>query len=161
MEPVKDSRFQVAGKFKVVNGSILNPEHAGLRMILSTSNMLGKPEGNPLTPTFDKKWSKVKLDSRSWFVNKTGKYALGAVETTAVQSDTWVMHMLCQDDKFEFNVPALETCLKEVLKAAKYDKASVHVSSILLDKVPELKGLLNKHMVANGVNVYLYEEKVT
>ena len=54
----KENRFKQIGKTKFIKGSILMPENAGLRFILSINNLEGKPS-NPLFPIFDKKWKKV------------------------------------------------------------------------------------------------------
>lgn len=153
-----DTRFIQPGRTKVIKGSILAPENAGLRFVLSVNNMEGKPEGNPMLPVFDKKWPKVRAEARGWYATKTGAYKLGAVNTTAVQSDTWVIHMLCQDKDLVVDAAALEKCLNEVCKMAKYERATVHVSTILVGAVPELAGLLSTCLVQKGVSVNLYEE---
>lgn len=150
------NKFQPTGKVKLVKGSILAPENAGLRFVLSVNNLLGSPEGNPLYPIFDKKWKKVKEESKGWYATKTGAYKLGAINVTAVQSDTWVIHMLCQDDKLMMNSSALEECLKQVCAKAKYEQASIHVAYPLLDMLPEFQDLLNKHIVAEGLNLLIY-----
>lgn len=157
-EEKKVNKFQQPGRVKVINGSILTPENAGLRFILSVANMAGKPEGNPLLPIFDKKWVKVKQEARGWYATKTGAYKLGAVNTTAVQSDTWVIHMLCQDDKLGTDATALAECLKKVCASAKYEHATVHVSTVLTGAIPELTDLLTTHLVEQGVSVSFYEE---
>jgi len=151
------NRFKQAGKLKTIQGSILSPHNAGLRFVLSVNNMAGKPE-NPLFPIFDKKWKQVRQESRGWFANKTGSYKLGAITTTAVQSDTWVIHMLCQDENLKVDLTALEACLKKTADMAKYEHASVHVSSILVELVPEISELLNSQFINEGINVHLYEE---
>jgi hypothetical protein len=151
------NKFQVPAKSKVIQGSILSPHNAGLRFVLSVNNLAGKAE-NPLLPLFDKKWKKVREESRGWFATKTGAYKLGAINTTAVQSDTWVIHMLFQDEELKTSLTGLETCLKAVAKLAKYEKATVHVSSILVSAFPEMIDLLQSQLIANGVSVYFYEE---
>ena len=158
MTEQKKNQFQQPGRVKVVKGSILTPEMAGLRFVLSINNLLGKPEGNPLLPIFEKKWPKVKQESRGWYATKTGAYKLGAVNETAVQSDVWVMHMLCQKEDLSVDTAALEKCLKEVCKKAKYERASVHVSTILTSSVPEMTNLLQSELVEQGVSVSFYEE---
>lgn len=149
--------FQVQGKVKLIKGSILAPENAGLRFVLSLNNTAGKQE-SPLYPVFEKKWKRVREEARGWYTNKTGAYKLGAINTTAVQSDTWVVHMLCQNDDLETDVKGLEDCLKKVCTSAKYEKATVHVSTLLTDAVPELEGLLKTELVEKGVSVYYYQE---
>ncbi len=152
------NKFQPQGKTKVIKGSILAPENAGLRFVLSVNNLAGKSEGHPLYSVFEKKWKKVKEEARGWYATKTGAYKLGAVNTTAVQSDTWVIHMLCQNEELQTDVAGLQKCLKEVSKMAKYERASVHVSSLLTEAVPEITALLKTELVDNGVSVYFYEE---
>jgi hypothetical protein len=152
-------RFQQPGKVKTIKGTILAPENAGLRFVLSVNNLAGKPE-NPMFPIFDKKWKKVREESRGWFANKTGAYKLGAINTTAVQSDTWVIHMLCQDESVATDLKGLEECLKKVCASAKYEKATVHVSTVLTNAIPELAELLNKQLIDHGVSVYFYEETI-
>lgn len=152
------NKFQPMGKTKQINGSILMPENAGLRFILSINNTQGKPEGNPLLPTFDKKWKKVREESRGWYATKTGAYKIGAINTTAVQSDTWVIHMLCQGDDLQVDLEGLKSCLVKVASSAKYEKASVHVSTVLTNNIPELADLLVEHLLKEGVSVYFYQE---
>lgn len=149
--------FQPQGKVKLIKASILAPENAGLRFVLSFTNTAGKPE-SPLYPLFEKKWKKVREEARGWYTNKTGAYKLGATNTTAVQSDTWVIHLLCQNDDLETDLKGLEDCLKKVCASAKYEKATVHVSTLLTDAVPELEGLLTTALVEQGVSVYYYQE---
>ncbi len=150
-------RFQPQGRVKVIKGSILAPENAGLRFVLNINNMKGQP-ASPLYPIFEKKWKKVKEEAKGWYTTRTGAYKLGAVNTTAVQSDTWVIHMLCQDEEFRTDPKALEECLKKVCASAKYEKATVHVSALLVSAVPELQDLLNSQLVQEGVSVSYYEE---
>jgi hypothetical protein len=151
-------KFQQAGKLKVIQGSILNPHNAGLRFVLSFTNLAGKIDGNPLYPIFEKKWKKVREEARGWYATKTGAYKLGAINTTAVQSDTWVIHLLCQDEELHTNVDGLRDCLKKVCASAKYERASVHVSNLLLSVHPEVKPLIQEQLIDNGVSVYFYEE---
>jgi len=156
-QPEKN-KFQQPGRTKIIKGSILAPENAGLRFVLSINNLAGKSDNHPLYPLFEKKWPKVKSEARGWYATKTGAYKLGATQPTAVQSDTWVIHMLCQDENQVTDEAGLTKCLKEVCKSAKYEKATVHVSTLLTDAVPELMGLLNSELVQEGVSVYFYEE---
>jgi len=155
----KTNAFQPKGTVKVIKGTIIMPEAGGLKFILSPVNMAGKPDGNPLLPIFDKKWNKVRAEARGLFASKTGTYKLGSVAgVTAVQSDVWVQHILCQDEKLKVDLKALEECLKKVATSAVYEKASVHVSSILVSAIPELPDMLKEQCVSKGLSVYFYEE---
>lgn len=155
----KTNAFQVKGTVKVIKGTILMPETGGLKFILSPVNMAGKPDGNPLLPIFDKKWNKVRAESRGLYASKTGAYKLGSIAgTTATQSDVWVQHILYQDADLKVDLKALEECLKKVATSALYEKASLHISSILVAATPELVDLVNKHCVEKGVSAFYYEE---
>jgi hypothetical protein len=152
--------FQPQGRVKVIQGSIVSPQNAGLRFVLNVANMGGKAEG-PMYSLFEKKWPTVKREVRGWYTTRDGKYKLGAIHTLAVQSDTWVVSLLCQDDQLSTNDDALRTCLKEVCKSAKYEKATVHVSTQLTDALPALQDMLTEELVNQGVSVNFYEEPTT
>lgn len=151
------NKFQVLGKVKNVKGSIIAPQNSGLRFVLSVNNLAGKPE-NPLLAIFDKKWKKVREEIKGWYANRTGTYKLGAINTTAVQSDTWIIHMLCQDENLKVNLDGLKLCLKATLKMAQFEKASIHVSNLLVTLIPELPTLLEENFINNNVSVYYYSE---
>lgn len=152
------TNFQPKGRTKVINGTIIAPETAGLRFVLSLNNLLGKAEGNPLLPLLDKKWKKVREDSRGWFATKTGAYKLGAINSLAVQSDTWVIGMLCQGENLVVDEVGLKECLKKIAVLAKAEHASVHISSILTAAIPTLSDFATEALVNNGVSVYYYNE---
>ena len=151
------NKFQPKGRVKVVNSSIVAPHNAGLRFVLNVANMAGKAE-SPLYSVFEKKWPKVKQEVKGWFNTRTGAYKLGAVNTLAVQSDTWAVNMLCQDEKLKTDAEGLKKCLQEVCKMAKFEQATVHVSTLLTDAIPELQDLLTSELVDKGVSVSYYEE---
>lgn len=148
--------FAPKGKTKVVKGSILAPENAGLRFVLNSFGMSGKPEGD-LFALFDKKWSRVRSESRGWYATRQN-FKLGAINNTAVQSDTWVLTMLVKDEDGVLNETALDACLKKICDMAKYERATIHVSSLLTEEMPVLVDKLNTAMVDNGVSVVFYEE---
>lgn len=154
------NKFQVSGKLKVVKGSVLNPQSGGLSFVLSTLNMMGKVDQNLLIPFFNKKWKKVASENRGFFAEKTGSYKLGAVFSVQVQSDVSVQNMLCFNDKLELDDKALEKCLDKVCATAIYDKASIHISSKLVEQLPQLPDMIKSHFLDKGVNVYMYEEAV-
>lgn len=149
--------FQKQGKVKLVKSSILTPQNAGLRFILNFASVSGSTS-HPIYELFDKKWARVKSDAKNWFVNKTGEYKLGAINNTAVQSDTWVIHMLCAKEDGAVDLAGLEECLKKTAALAKYEQATLHVSTVLTEEVPELKDLVDKHFLQNGISVSYYEE---
>lgn len=153
-----DNKFMQKGKVKLVKGSVLMPEYAGLRFVLNFVNMGGKPTGKIYT-LFDKKWRKVKEEAKGWYASRIN-YKYGQTSTIAVQSDTWVINCLCQDENAVVDEKALNDCLKAVCKMAKDEKATVHVSNYLVEEFPKLQELLNTSLVDSGVSVSFYEETV-
>ncbi len=151
------NKFQAAGKTKTVKGTILNPEMSGLRFILNFVNMAGKAEG-PLYPIFDKKWVRVKQDVKGWYATKTGAYKLGAINSTATQSDVWVVNCLCQDAQLKVDEAGLQKCLKEVYKLAREERASIHISNLLAPMCPSLTTLVASELISKGLTVYFYDE---
>jgi hypothetical protein len=151
------NKFQPAGRVQVIKGSILQPHNAGLRFILNVANLAGKTD-DPIYSVFNKKWPKVKSEVRGWYATKTGAYRCGAVHTVAVQSDLWVVSALCQKEDLTTDVDGLQKCLRQVCKDAKYERASVAVSTLLTNAIPELTNLLQSELIDQGVAVSFYEE---
>ena len=145
------------GKVKFVKGSILMPQTAGLRFVLSFASMSGTADG-PLHEIFSKKWVKVRQDAKGWYANKNGAYKLGALQQTAVQSDTVVLHLLCKNEKGEVDVEGLKLALKAAEKLVTYEHGSVHVSNHLVSECAELKELMEEALVSKGLCVTYYEE---
>lgn len=150
------NKFSTPGESKVVNGSILNPEYAGLRLILNFVNLSGKTNSQ-MFELFDKKWRKVKEETKGWYANRSN-FKLGELSVIAVQSDTWVINCLCQDEDSKINVDAISNCIKKVSALALSEKASIHVHSSLLTEFPELNKMLNEKLINNGINVSYYQE---
>ena len=154
------NKFQPPGKFKVIKGTVLTPETTGLSLVLNVVNMGGKTD-DAIYKLFEKKWPRVKSETRNQWINKNGFYKLGTVDTVLVQSDAWVINMRCQDENSQTDLNAVENCLKKVYDMAKSEKASVHISSALMSSVPELADLAKKALTDNGIYVYFYEEPKT
>jgi hypothetical protein len=151
-----DKRFIAQGKTKVVNASILSPENAGLRFIINVVGQDGKFT-SPLSLILAKRWSKVKEDNSYWFATQMN-FKLGALNETATASDTWVISMLVQDKNGKVDSKALQTAVKKLGEKARYEKASVHVSTLLTSTIPELEGLLVTNLIEQGTSVYFYNE---
>lgn len=147
------------GKFKEVKGSVVSTQNAGLRFVLNATNKKCKLEPNeaPLLEELDRKWKNIKGDLKSWY-NNPAQHKLGNIRELAVQSDTWIINMLCEDDNLNADSKALKECLKKVADLAKYEQASVHISQKTLDQVAELESLLNDSFIKKNVSVYIYRD---
>lgn len=149
------NKFIRLGTVKEVDGSVLAPVNAGLKMILTACSQSGEYE-SPLYNMLVKRYSKVKDDYRSLFINQNIK--LGELHTTAANSETWIMQAVCMDKKNKLDKMALETCLKKLIDSAKYEHASLHISDLLYKDVPALKKMLPALTTEAGVNLYVYKE---
>ncbi len=152
------NRFAKAGMVKNCAGSVLTPQNSGLKMILAVVSQTGEYE-SPFFNMITKRFSKVKADYREAFVTQQG-LKLGNVNTSAITSESWIMTAVCLDKKNKLDKKALEDCIKKLVSVAKYEQASLHLSTLLLQEMPALKKLLPATALANGVNVYVYDEKV-
>lgn len=150
------NKFVTHGKTKVVVGSIITPELGSLRLVLAPCGLTGKPD-TELHVVLDKKWKQAKAELKGWYSDQFD-YKLGNVRTTAVQSDTWLVHALILDKEGKVDLKALQTCVKKTAALAKAEKASVHVSTLTTTAIPELGDLLAKEMIEKGTSVFFYQE---
>lgn len=153
------NKFSTQGKTKVVKGTILTPEMAGLRMILTAAPESGKPE-DELYQLLDKKWKNAKAEFKGWYQHHVN-FKLGNIHETAVQSDTWIVHLLFVKKDGTVDAKALDTCLKKLAEKAKFERASVHVAKVLTETYPTLEALLQTALIEKGITVYYYEEAKT
>jgi hypothetical protein len=153
---MKPNAFVTQGKTKVVNASILSPELGNLRLLVVPCGESGKPETD-LHALLNKKWRPVAAELKGWYANHIN-FKLGNVKTTAVQSDTWVVHSLCLTKEGALDEKALAGCVKKLADMAKYEKGSVHVSTLTTTAYPLLVQLLQEQCINKGIAVYFYEE---
>lgn len=150
-------KFTIPGRTKQINATILAPENAGLRIILNICGQSGKFESK-LDKLLCSRWARVKSDYKEWHATQYN-FKLGMLNTnSAVASDTWVCNALVKDKNDVVDNVALETAIKKLSALCKYERASLHVSNILVDECPGLKDLLTTHLIDDGVNVYFYAE---
>lgn len=150
------NKFAVQGRTKLITGTILMPELAGLRLIVVPCSEVGKPDTD-LHKLLDRKWQIISKDLKGWYSHHMD-FKLGSISTTAVQSDTWAVHTLCFDKLGKLNEAALVSCMKKLSALALSEKASVHISVHLLDTVPSLKDLVGPWLLEKGIHTYFYEE---
>lgn len=149
------NKFLTNGKTKLVNGSIINPELGSLRLVFLPCSESGVPD-SALHNILDRKWKQAKVDLKGWKASNIN-YKLGNINTTAVQSDTWIIHGLCYNKEGVLDEKALDECVKKMANLAKSEKASVHVSMITMGAIEKLGDSLLKRCVENGISVYFYE----
>jgi hypothetical protein len=159
---MKKNPFVQYGKTKVVEGSILQPELSGLRLIMVP---MGEPQKDvkydlaqfPLYKTLERKWKQSRSEAKGWRAEGVG-FKLGNIKTTLVQSDTWLVHCLMYNADGTLDEKAFTSCLKKVADLAKAEKASVHVSAMVVEAMPQLTEVLKTQFVETGTSVYFYNE---
>lgn len=150
------NKFIVQGKVKQLDATILSPQNSGLRFILNACGQSGKFDSK-LGSALTKRWSKVREDYKGWHATQHN-FKMGWLNNTAVSSDTWVVNMLVEGKDGKLDLDALRLAVKKLTDLAKYEHASLHISSMLLEDVPELNSMLVKSFAEEGINVYIYNE---
>jgi hypothetical protein len=159
MDKPVQNKFTPKGKVKQLAASIIHPENAGLRFIVNIVGQSGKFESK-LGLFLAKRWGKVREDYKSWFAGQQN-FKLGSINTSSVASDTWIVHLLCEDKAGEVSESSLDSAVKKLGALAKYEHASVHISTLLTDAYPTLMTSLERHLTDEGVNFNLYSKEAT
>lgn len=148
------------GKMQQVPGgqSVIAPINAGQRIIMNFVSE-GPKFDQKLDKMIERVWKRVRDDYFGW-ASDLKNFKSGAIKDTVVASDTYVVNMLVRDKNNVVNSSALEKALEQLSKFAKSEKCSVHISELLVEEVPALKPLVQKHIAANGINCYFYEVAV-
>lgn len=148
------TKFIMPGKVKTINASVTLPENAGLRLILNPCGLNGKWE-TQLQKTLSKKWMKPQLEFKTWAANTTN-FKLGQIQPVSVQSDVWIVNFLCVDKEGNYSEAAFDEALKKILKLAKDEKASVHVSTLTSEMHGENFEKYSKNLSKYGIHTYFY-----
>jgi len=161
---MQPNTFVKHGMTKMVAGSVVHPELSGLRLVLAFAQEYAsdkKPtfDQYPLYDVLDKKWNVAKREIKAWFAERSG-FKLGNLKNTIVQSDIQLVHALVYDKDGNLDTKALTTAVKKLVEMAKYERASVHVSTLLTEAVPQLTEMLQKQAIEQGVSVYYYTNDV-
>lgn len=148
--------FKKQGIVKKIKNNILNLETNGLAMVVTSATNNGIPD-TPLYKLLEKKWLNIGKELKGWKqYNIT--YKMGNIHQTNVNSDIWIMHCLFVDKDNNFDKKSAEECMKKLCKAALWDKASVHISGLLVQEFPQLVEIANKYLIQEGVTVCYYDQ---
>jgi hypothetical protein len=151
------NRFTVKGKMQHApqGASVLSPLNAGTRLIVNFVS-LGPKFDQPLDKLIERIWNKARQDYFGWS-GDIRNFKLGNIKDTLVNSDIMILSLLVRDEKGVVDGEALEKALDKLTAFAKMEKGSIHISQFLIDEVPALKELVDKHCASNGVNCYFYD----
>lgn len=125
------------GKLKESTNSIFTPEFTNLKIVPVLLGLNGKPDSE-FYNKMDKIWFRAKPEAKVWYGSRQ-YFKLGNVKETMVQSDTWVVHCVCKDEKDKLSKEAVVSCFKLLSKMAIDEKASVHLSKFVLDELSSLE----------------------
>ncbi len=149
-------KFTTPGRVKKAKSSIATPENAGLRIIFSTCSQDLKHKSG-LFSLLAKRWARVNEEYKEWFATQQD-FKLGSIRSCAVGSETWVVQGLCFDKQGKLDQKAFEGCVKKLMALAHYENASIHISDLLFEEVPEAEKLLTDQVPADGLLLYLYND---
>ncbi len=150
------NRFMPKGKMQnaPTGASIIAPVNAGLRLIVNFGS--AKPSfDQELDKMLTRVWARTRQDHFAW-TGDIRTFKLGNIKESLVASDIMIINLLVRDKDDMIDGSALEKALTNLAAFAKMEKGSVHISQLLIDEVPALKELVNKHLAENGVNCYFY-----
>ncbi len=148
------TRFIMPGKVKTINASVTLPENAGLRFILNPCSINGKWESK-LQKVLSKRWKKPQEEFKTWAANTTN-FKLGQIQSVSVQSDVWVINIICLNKEGKLDQKGFADCLKNSMKLVKSEKASVHVSSLTGEFHENNLDIYAKDFSTNGIHTYFY-----
>jgi hypothetical protein len=155
-EAPRDPRFNPVGQVKTVNASISSTRTmGGLCLILAALSEDGtKIMDCPVYGLLKRKFAAAVSEPKQWY-HSAINWKLGMVRDTFLSSECRLQNMLCIKKDGTCDEKALETCMKTVIKTAKSDKGSVHVSSSLIEFLPQLQSQLDAVKLA-GITLYIY-----
>lgn len=148
------NKFIQKGKFREAKSELVAPENSGLRFVLNPIDVKATFT-NSVNLKVATKWKKVREEGKAWYANQSG-FKLGELQSVAVQSDVWVLNLVLLSDKGESSKTSLESSFKKAAAMAKYEKASIHMSSEMMEYAG-CEELATKYFIDEGVNVYLYK----
>lgn len=144
------------GKLKELKGSITQTQNAGLQFLLNPVNQACNLDQD-LVNELNNKWRNVKGDLKTWY-NNPSFYKMGNIRDLAVQSDMWIIHMLCKDKDLKFEDKSLKECLKKVADLAKYEQASIHFSEKTVNEFPKMMDLIEEFFLKKNISVSIYKD---
>jgi hypothetical protein len=151
------------GSLKKVNGSASKPQSGDNRTVVLFC-VDGTGEG--IFEIFEKNaevaksWEKAKSLYRAWWRSQMN-FKKGEVQTTHIQSDTELAHLItCTTlkGKVVFDQEALEKSFKTLAKHCAENKTNVHINKVGSDSewLAVMK-VVEETLLTKGVNVYIYE----
>jgi|ERR1019366_3267379 hypothetical protein len=152
-------KFSPVGKSKVINGTLTIPNASGLRLICVLASEKGEFD-SPVYKLLDKKWATIKTAAKGWRQENI-HFKMGNLRDCAVNSDIWVVSLLCVKKDGTLDEKALATCFKKLSQMALSDKGTVHFSSTVADEHPQFFDMAQTQLVEKGINVFYYVEPGT
>lgn len=148
------SNHMPKGRFKYAKDgqSVIIPESAGLRYIAVICGDNGK-----FSHIVNNRWPSVEKEYKIWYRSSFGKMSdwKGQIKTVQVQSDTMVILLLSVIND-QLDLSALNICLDNLGKEAKYNGASIHITKCS-ENWKEIENLIDQQLLKRSLNVTVYD----
>lgn len=154
------NRFTVKGKLQDAppGSTIICPINSGIRLIVNFVGF-GLKFDKKLDKILSKVWEKVRQEYFYWSGDiKTFKP--GNIKEVLVASDIMIVHMLVKNKDEVVISEALEKAMQNLANFSKTEKASVHISELLVEDVPAIKELAKKYLSDAGIHCYFYKAPI-
>lgn len=141
-------------------------ETGGTQFILHVCNDAGA-WGMGFVLALSKKNRGPEFAYRSWYKTNEPKFALGEIQITPYEGDTFVVNMVAQHGfgTAHGNVPlrydALRSCLRAVQLKAKAERATLHAprfgSGLAGGSWDEIEKIINEEICAHDLSITIYD----
>lgn len=148
------NKFTIPGKKQEVKGAVNTPINSGLRLVVMNCGVDGKLETD-LQKLLVKSWPMVRTGYKGWFASQNN-FKLGNIYDILTNSETRVVCMLVEGKDGKKDPEAVQKSVKLLLELAKKEKASVHISRVLLKEMVGMEEMLEKEFIPTGVSIYFY-----
>lgn len=149
-----------------LNGDATNPQAEGNKIIAHICNDLGG-WGKGFVLAISKKWNAPEKEYRNWFKTNLN-FNLGEIQLVNVETEIWIANMIGQHKVITNSkgIPpiryrAVEECLEKLSNEALKLNASIHMPRIGCGlaggKWEEIEPIINKTVLKNNVEVYVYD----
>eukprot|EP01029_Cantina_marsupialis_P013320 TRINITY_DN2952_c0_g1_i1.p1 TRINITY_DN2952_c0_g1~~TRINITY_DN2952_c0_g1_i1.p1 ORF type:complete len:160 (+),score=28.59 TRINITY_DN2952_c0_g1_i1:103-582(+) len=154
------------GRLTILKGDATKPVGKGKKIIAHIANDIGG-WGKGFVVAISARWKLPEREYRTWSKRSKDTFKLGEVQFVCVEEDVTVANMIGQRGKMKrgglppIRYDAVDKCLTAVAKHARHTKSSVHMPRIGCGlaggKWSEIEKLIHVRLIAEGVNVYVYD----
>lgn len=151
-----------------IKGDATVPQASGIKIIAHICNDIGG-WGKGFVLALSKRWDEPEVEYRLWHRERSkNNFALGEIQLVKVEKYIFVANMIGQrgvkvsrSEGVPIRYEAVEACLAKLADEAKALEASVHMPRIGCGlaggKWEQIEPLIAQTLLANGIDVYVYD----